>query len=147
MAEVVQQLEDPSVWNDAKLAQDLGRERRSLEAVVNTLIEVDSGVRDARELFEMARAENDDDTLHAALVAFGSHVVPDAHRYWVELLRWRLDAYPWRRAAGPPATWAASNRDWREPAGCRFVDAVDSGFGGDGGSDAASSLDTSRAIT
>lgn len=44
----------------------------------------------------------DDDTLHAALVAFGSHVVPDAHRYWVELLRWRLDAYPWRRAAGLP---------------------------------------------
>ncbi len=65
LEEVIRQLEDPAVWNDAKLAQDLGKERRSLEAVVNTLIEVDAGVRDARELFEMARAENDDATLQA----------------------------------------------------------------------------------
>jgi peptide chain release factor 2 len=43
----------------------LGRERRSLEAIVNTLIEVEAGLRDARELFEMAREENDDDTLRA----------------------------------------------------------------------------------
>lgn len=44
----------------------------------------------------------DDDTLRAALIALGSHVVPDAHRYWVELLRWRMDAYPWRNATGLP---------------------------------------------
>jgi peptide chain release factor 2 len=58
-------LEDPAIWNDSKRAQELGRERRSLEAVVNTLIEVDSGLRDGRELFDMAREENDDDTLLA----------------------------------------------------------------------------------
>ncbi len=63
--EVSQQLEDPSIWEDAKRAQELGRERRNLEAVVNTLIEVDSGLKDAQELFDMASAESDDDTLLA----------------------------------------------------------------------------------
>ncbi len=36
-----------------------------LEAVVNTLTEVDSSLKDAKELFDMASAENDDDTLLA----------------------------------------------------------------------------------
>jgi peptide chain release factor 2 len=63
LEEVSGLLEDPNIWNDSKRAQELGRERRSLEAVVNTLLEVDSGLRDGQELFEMARAENDDDTL------------------------------------------------------------------------------------
>ncbi|MEJ5211133.1 MAG: peptide chain release factor 2 [Burkholderiales bacterium] len=65
LAEVAQQLEDPNVWNDPKLAESLGRERRSLEAVVHTLSQLDSELRDARELFEMARAERDDATLEA----------------------------------------------------------------------------------
>jgi peptide chain release factor 2 len=58
-------LEDPAVWNDPQTAQSLGKEKRSLEAVVDTLSAVDAGIRDARELFELARAENDDATLAA----------------------------------------------------------------------------------
>ncbi len=65
LAEVGLFLEDPGVWNDAKRAQELGREKKSLEAVVSSLTEIDSGLRDAKELFDMARAENDDDTLVA----------------------------------------------------------------------------------
>ena len=61
LAEVGLFLEDPGVWNDAKRAQELGREKKSLEAVVSSLTEIDSGLRDAKELFDMARAENDDD--------------------------------------------------------------------------------------
>ncbi|MDR0736825.1 MAG: peptide chain release factor 2 [Zoogloeaceae bacterium] len=57
------ELEDPKVWDDAKRAQALGREKRALEDVVLALSNVDQGLRDARELFDMARAENDDDTL------------------------------------------------------------------------------------
>jgi peptide chain release factor 2 len=41
----------------------LGKERRALEGVVLTLEKVDQELRDATELFEMARAENDDDTI------------------------------------------------------------------------------------
>ncbi|WP_137718393.1 peptide chain release factor 2 [Methylobacillus flagellatus] len=63
LEEVSQLLGDPNVWNDSERSQKLGKEKRELELIVGTLIEVDSGLRDSRELFEMAREENDDDTL------------------------------------------------------------------------------------
>lgn len=59
------ELEDASVWNDPKHAQDLGREKKSLEDVVGTLTELGSGLADARELFELAAADEDDATLEA----------------------------------------------------------------------------------
>jgi peptide chain release factor 2 len=58
-------MEDPTIWNDPKRAQDLGREKKSLEAIVNTLITIDSGLTDSQDLFAMAREEGDDDTLEA----------------------------------------------------------------------------------
>ncbi|OGT84708.1 MAG: peptide chain release factor 2, partial [Gammaproteobacteria bacterium RIFCSPLOWO2_02_FULL_61_13] len=51
------------MWNDAKRAQDLGREKKQLDGVVTTLTGVSTSLADARELFEMARAEDDDATL------------------------------------------------------------------------------------
>ena len=48
---------------DAKHAQALGRERRLLESVVDTLRKVGHELSDTRELFEMAQAKNDEDTL------------------------------------------------------------------------------------
>ncbi|MGE5095191.1 MAG: peptide chain release factor 2 [Betaproteobacteria bacterium] len=65
LVEVSKALEDPNVWNEAKRAQDLGKERSTLEATVGTLEKIDSALADSRELFNLARAENDDDTLVA----------------------------------------------------------------------------------
>ena len=45
----------------------MGRERKQLEGVVTTLEKLDQGLRDARDLFAMARSENDDSTLEAIL--------------------------------------------------------------------------------
>ena len=59
------ELEDPKVWDDQKRAQDLGKEKKSLEAIVLTLIKIDADLRDASDLFAMAREEQDDDTLEA----------------------------------------------------------------------------------
>jgi peptide chain release factor 2 len=56
-------LEDPKVWDDNKKSQALGKEKRALELVVHSLQAVESSLQDSRELFEMAREENDDDTL------------------------------------------------------------------------------------
>lgn len=56
-------LEDPKIWDDNAKSQKLGKEKRELELVVHTLIGVQTGLKDAQELFEMARDENDDDTL------------------------------------------------------------------------------------
>ncbi len=58
-------MEDPAIWNDPKKAQDLGREKKSLEAIVHTLTKIDSDLRDAVDLFAMAREEQDDETLIA----------------------------------------------------------------------------------
>jgi len=62
---VVRELEDPGIWDDQKRAQDLSKERKQLEGVVDTLKDIDSRLKDASELFEMARAEGDDPTLMA----------------------------------------------------------------------------------
>lgn len=56
-------LEDPNVWNDSEKAQKLGKEKRSLETVVLSLTQVEKNLQDSQELFDMAREENDDDTL------------------------------------------------------------------------------------
>lgn len=59
------ELEDPEVWNDPKRAQDLGKEKKSLENIVNTLVRIDGDLTDTRDLFAMAREEKDEDTLIA----------------------------------------------------------------------------------
>jgi peptide chain release factor 2 len=63
LAEVELELAEPSVWDDPGRAQDLGRERASLEAIVTTIEELGAGARDAAELLEMAAEEDDTDTL------------------------------------------------------------------------------------
>jgi len=65
LEEVIRLSEAPDFWNDAARAQELGRERKSLEDVVLVLDRVASSLKDAGELFEMAREENDDETLAA----------------------------------------------------------------------------------
>ncbi len=51
------------MWEDAKRAQDLGREKKLLDGVVQRILELESGLADADELFEIARSEDDDSTL------------------------------------------------------------------------------------
>ncbi len=63
MAEVELELAEPDVWNNPERAQELGRERSSLEVVVKTIDDLDTGVSDARELLEIAVEEGDEDTL------------------------------------------------------------------------------------
>jgi len=56
-------LADPGVWSDQKKAQELGREKKALDATVERLSSIAAGLSDAQELFELARAEGDDATL------------------------------------------------------------------------------------
>ncbi|WP_096032058.1 peptide chain release factor 2 [Caballeronia arationis] len=63
--EVNRVLEDPNVWNDSKNAQALGREKKLLDGVVTTLTDLDNDLRDTQDLFDMAREENDEETLVA----------------------------------------------------------------------------------
>jgi peptide chain release factor 2 len=65
LEELTKLSEDPTLWNDAQRAQEVGRERKLLEGIVVTLRDLDGNLRDTRELLEMARAEQDDSTLEA----------------------------------------------------------------------------------
>ena len=51
------------MWSNQQRAQQLGREKKSLDSTVRGLASIASGLRDARELFEMARAESDEATV------------------------------------------------------------------------------------
>jgi len=65
LVEVSELAENPAIWQDAKRAQELGRERKMLEGVVLGLKQIQQNLSDAAELFEMAKAENDDESLHS----------------------------------------------------------------------------------
>ncbi|MFS2162858.1 peptide chain release factor 2 [Variovorax sp. Varisp62] len=58
-------LEDPNVWNDPKKAQELGKEKKSLDDVVVTLDRLTNGLSDNTELYEMSKEEGDIDGLQA----------------------------------------------------------------------------------
>lgn len=51
------------MWNDPERAQALGKERSSLEAIVKTILSMDSGISDANELLDMAVEEDDAELL------------------------------------------------------------------------------------
>ena len=61
----MRELEDPTVWNDPERAQKLGKDRVALEAVVSVLDELETGLADADDLIEMAREENDEETIES----------------------------------------------------------------------------------
>ncbi len=63
LIEVKAELESNEVWNDPQRAQNLGRERAQLEAVVERLDQAEAALRDAAELHEMAEMEGDAGTL------------------------------------------------------------------------------------
>ncbi|KAB7627531.1 peptide chain release factor 2 [Alkalilimnicola sp. S0819] len=63
LEEVSRELEQPDVWNEPDRAQALGKERASLEAVVNVLSALESGLGDARELLDIAKEEDDEETI------------------------------------------------------------------------------------
>ena len=63
LTEVELDLSEPDVWNEPDRAQELGRERSSLEAVVKTIEDLDTGIADTREILEMAVEEKDEGML------------------------------------------------------------------------------------
>ncbi len=89
LEQVNAELEDPKVWDEPKRAQDLGKEKKSLEAIVESLTSIEAGLRDASDLFAMAREEGDEDTLVA--------VEADTHE-----LQQRVETMEFRRMFSNP---------------------------------------------
>ena len=72
LAELNQRLEDPKIWDNAERAQALGKEKKSLEIIVTTLEGVSRQLGEARELFDLAKDEDDEDTMVAVEADLGS---------------------------------------------------------------------------
>ena len=105
MNEVNAALENPSVWNEPKRAQELGREKKTLETVVDTIDHLETNLSDSAELFEMSRDEGDTDAL--------ASIEADAGR-----LREIVEQLEFRRMFSNPA----------DPSNC-FID-IQAGAGG-----------------
>ncbi|MCU1065700.1 MULTISPECIES: peptide chain release factor 2 [Stenotrophomonas] len=73
LEEVTRELESPDVWNNAEYAQNLGRERSSLEKTVDGIASVLDGLNDATELLELAESEQDEDTALAVVADLDKH--------------------------------------------------------------------------
>ncbi len=65
MNEVNAALENPAVWNEPKRAQELGKEKKTLETVVETIDHLKRNLDDNAELFEMSRDEGDEAGMQA----------------------------------------------------------------------------------
>lgn len=63
LEEVNAELENPKIWDNPDQAQSLGKERVQLENIVNVIKNLENGLKDARELLDLAVAENAADLL------------------------------------------------------------------------------------
>lgn len=65
LEEVLRELEDPTVWNKPEHAQKLGQRRSLLQDTIDVIEALDTGLVDASDLLEMAREEDDAETVTA----------------------------------------------------------------------------------
>jgi peptide chain release factor 2 len=103
--EVNAALENPAVWNEPKRAQELGKEKKTLETVVETIDHLHGNLADNSELFEMSKADGDEAGMQA--------IEAEAHA-----LRTQVEQLEFRRMFSNPA----------DPLNC-FVD-IQAGAGG-----------------
>lgn len=68
LIEVERELEAPEIWDTPERAQELGRERASLEKIVHGLQAIEESFTDAIELLEMAQEEDDQDTADSVVL-------------------------------------------------------------------------------
>ncbi|MBL8328701.1 MAG: peptide chain release factor 2 [Rubrivivax sp.] len=113
--EVNAALENPAVWSEPKRAQELGKEKKTLETVVQTIDHLTGNLDDNTELYEMSKADGDVDGLLAI-------------RDEAEALKATVEQLEFRRMFNNPA----------DPGNC-FID-IQAGAGGTEACDWASML-------
>ena len=68
LTEVELELGESTVWEKPEHAQELGKERVSLLAVVNTILELEKGYADMESIINLAKEENDQELLDETLL-------------------------------------------------------------------------------
>lgn len=67
-------VEDPTLWDDPKAAEEVMRERRRLEGAISAVREISQEKDDAVEFVEMGEAENDDEIINEGLTSLAKLV-------------------------------------------------------------------------
>jgi len=70
--ELNQRVEDPSLWNDAKAAQEVMRERRRLDEAIGATNAIQKDLDETVELIELAEAEGDDSLVDDGVASLAS---------------------------------------------------------------------------
>ena len=63
----MKELEQPDVWSNPELAQELGKERARLENIVNTIDSLEKALTESTEFLKLAEEEGDGETVAAVL--------------------------------------------------------------------------------
>lgn len=77
LEEVNREMENPDLWNDPEHAQKISKEKKTLEDLCGSFKRLTSGIADAKELFEMSLADNDEagaETVAAEVESFEKDV-------------------------------------------------------------------------
>ncbi len=72
LEELNNRVEDPALWNDAKQAQEVMRERRRLDEAIGATRAIEQELQDTVELIEMAEAEGDDAIVDEAVASLAA---------------------------------------------------------------------------
>jgi peptide chain release factor 2 len=70
--ELNNRVEDPALWNDAKAAQEVMRERRRLDEAIGATKAISTELEDTIELIEMAEAEGDEAMIDDAVASLAA---------------------------------------------------------------------------
>jgi peptide chain release factor 2 len=71
LGELNDKVEDPTLWDDPKAAQDVMRERRRLEEAIGATRKIETELKDTVELIELAELEGDDSLVDDGVQALG----------------------------------------------------------------------------
>jgi len=71
LQELNAKVEDPTLWDDPKAAQEVMRERRRLEEAIGATQKIETELKDTVELIEMAELEGDEGLIDDGVTALG----------------------------------------------------------------------------
>lgn len=92
LVEILRELEDPSVWEKPELAKTLGKERGLVALIVNTIIELESGLSDSSEILAMAIDEQDEETVETIISDLNAYEAKVAKLEFQRMFSGEMDA-------------------------------------------------------
>lgn len=92
LEEVLLEMENPDVWANPEIAQALGKEKSTLEAICEVFDQANAVLEGATELLDMAQSENDGDTANSVIADLSAVEVTIERLEFQRMFNGKLDA-------------------------------------------------------